>query len=147
MPNRILKNSICTSDTIDQLSWFEEAVFYRLIVNCDDYGRMDGRPKILKSMLFPLKDRLSVKDVENAVQKLADVGCVGLYTVKGKPYLYLPAWESHQNIRAKKSKYPEPEKGTQTSSHCSSVHNDEIICDHLNSDEIKCPRNPIRIRI
>lgn len=36
MGNRIIKESICSSPTIDQLSWFEEAFFYRLIVNCDD---------------------------------------------------------------------------------------------------------------
>ena len=43
MPNRILKESIRTSDTIGELSWFEEVLFYRLIVSCDDYGRFDGR--------------------------------------------------------------------------------------------------------
>ena len=37
MPNRILKESICRSDTIDHLTWFEEVLFYRLIVSCDDY--------------------------------------------------------------------------------------------------------------
>ena len=42
MPNRIIKESICTSDNVDQLTAFEETVFVRLIVNCDDFGRMDG---------------------------------------------------------------------------------------------------------
>ena len=59
MPNRIIKESICTSDSIDSLSWFEEVLFYRLIVNCDDYGRFDGRPSIIKSRLFPLKENLT----------------------------------------------------------------------------------------
>lgn len=144
MPNRILKNSICSSDTIDSLSWFQEVVFYRLLVNCDDYGRMDARPKLLKSMLFPLKDRLSSKDVEDAVQRLADVGCVRLYEVEGKPYLYLPTWGSHQNIRAKKSKYPEPEKEIPTASYCNSTNVNENIRNQMNTDESKCPRNPIQ---
>ena len=47
MPNRIIKETICTSDTIERLTPFEETFFYRLIVNCDDYGRMDARPAIL----------------------------------------------------------------------------------------------------
>ena len=59
MPNRILKESICTSDQIDALTWFDEVVWYRLIVNCDDYGRMDGRPAVLKSRLFPLKGNVT----------------------------------------------------------------------------------------
>lgn len=144
MPNRILKSSICSSDSIDRLSWFEEVVFYRLIVNCDDYGRMDARPKLLKSTLFPIKDRVTVKDVENALQKLADAGCVNLYEVGGKPYLYLPSWEAHQNIRAKKSKYPEPEKGVVTTPSYNHSHTNDIKCNQMNTHENKCPRNPIQ---
>ncbi|MDE6938470.1 MAG: hypothetical protein K2P28_09920 [Lachnospiraceae bacterium] len=30
--------------------------FYRLIVVCDDYGRFDGRPAIIKGACFPLKE-------------------------------------------------------------------------------------------
>ena len=110
MPNRILKESICSSDTIDGLSWFEEAFFYRLIVCCDDFGRFDARTAILKNRLFPLKDDLTKKAVEEAVRKLASVGLVVLYELDGKPYLYLPSWDRHQNRRATKSKYPDPEK-------------------------------------
>ena len=56
MPNRIIKESICRSEEIDSLSWFEEVLFYRLIVTCDDFGRYDGRAKIIKGSCFPLKD-------------------------------------------------------------------------------------------
>ena len=111
MPNRIIKESICTSDTIDQLSPFEEIFFYRLIVNCDDYGRMDARPAILKAKHFPLKERLALRDVQSALQKLADTGCVRLYEVERKPYLCLPTWEVHQRVRNSKSKYPAPSDG------------------------------------
>ena len=69
MPNRILKESICTSDNIDQLSNLAEIAFYRLIVNCDDYGRMDARAKILKSRLFPLKD-IQESDIAKAMDEL-----------------------------------------------------------------------------
>ena len=109
MPNRILKESICVSDSIDQLNWFEEVLFYRLMVNCDDFGRFDARPAVIKARLFPLKERLTAKDVSNALYKLSDAGIVTMYECDSKPYLYLTAWEVHQNIRAKKSKYPDPE--------------------------------------
>ena len=128
MPNRIIKESVCTSDTIDQMSWFEECFFTRLWTACDDYGRMDARPAILKSKLFPLKDRLSLKDIESALYKLADIGCVMLYERDSKPYLYLPSWEVHQQVRAKRSKYPAPGNAR----------------NHMISDDIKCPRNPIQ---
>lgn len=108
MPNRILKESICTSDDIDSLSWFEEVLYYRLIVNCDDYGRFDGRLAVIKNRLFPLKDNLTLANVRNAINKLASIGLVSLYEFEGKPFLFLPSWNEHQQIRAKKSKYPSP---------------------------------------
>lgn len=108
MPNRILKESICTSDSVDKLSWFEEVVFYRLIVNCDDYGRMDGRPKLLRARLFPLKS-VTDKQISDAVQSLRTAGIVDLYYVDGRPFLQLRTWDKHQRVRAKQSKYPSPE--------------------------------------
>lgn len=102
MPNRILKESICTSDTIDSLKgWFDEVVYYRLIVNCDDYGRFDGRPAIIKSRLFPLKGNVTDKSVDEAVRRLASAGLVILYEKDGKPYLCLPTWDRHQQVRQK----------------------------------------------
>lgn len=134
MPSRILKESICTSDSIDQLSAFEETFFYRLIVNCDDYGRMDARPKILASKLFPLKD-IRTTQIESALRALTSAELVILYSVGGKPFLQMKTWDRHQQIRAKKSKYPSPDDSDTAS---------EIICNQLISDESKCPRNPIQ---
>lgn len=135
MPNRLLKESICTSDSIDCLSWFEEVLFYRLIVNCDDYGRFDGRAAIIKNRLFPLKENLTASSVEKAISQLANAGLVTLYMFEGKPYLYLPTWAEHQNVRAKKSKYPAPDESMNTSAN---------ICMQMNSDACNSSRNPIQ---
>lgn len=105
MPNRILKESICTSDNIDQLSAFQETFFYRLIVNCDDYGRMDARAKILSSRLFPLKD-IRAAQIEDALRALTSAELVILYTVHGKPFLQMKTWNLHQRMRDSKAKYP-----------------------------------------
>lgn len=129
MPNRILKESICTSDSVDSLSWFEEVLFYRLIVNCDDYGRFDGRAAIIKNRLFPLKENLTAKTVSGAIEKLARTGLVTLYEFEGKPYLYLPGWNHHQNVRAKKSKYPDP------ANICIQMNSDESKLQHTKEDE------------
>lgn len=111
MPNRIIKESICTSDSIDALTAFEEVVFYRLIVNCDDFGRLDARPKVLVAKLFPLKD-MKPSDMEAALQSLVSAGLITLYQVDGKPYLQMNTWDRHQTRRANKSKYPGPDEGT-----------------------------------
>lgn len=109
MPTRYLKESIKTSDSIDQLTWFEEVLFYRLIVSVDDFGRYDGRASVIKSMLFPLKDNVSVKTIESALVKLVSVNLISVYERNGKRYLHLPSWNTHQTSpRAAKSKYPDP---------------------------------------
>ena len=128
MPNRILKETICCSDDIDQLSPFEETVFYRLIVNADDYGRLDARPSFLRSTLFRTKESVTKKNVEDAVNHLASVGLVRLYEVDRKSFLLFPTWENHQQIRAKKSKFPAPDS----------------TCNQMISDDRICPRNPIQ---
>lgn len=137
MPNRILKESICASDSIDQLSWFEECVFYRLMVNCDDYGRFDGRVTIIKNRLFPLKEGLKPKIVEQALRKLAAVGLVVLYESDGKPFLYLPTWEKYQTIRNKQSKYPDPNG-------CKQLKSIEINCNQLQANVSVIQSNTIQ---
>ena len=128
MPDRIIRESICTSDTLNQLTDFEERFWNRLLVNCDDYGRFDARPAILKGRLFPLMDGKTQKDMTNALLRLASVGLVELYEVDGKPFLRVVTWDKYQRIRAKRSKYPEPSG----------------ICCQMTADDVKCPRNPIQ---
>lgn len=108
MPDRIIRESICTSDTLNELTDFEERFWHRLIVNCDDFGRYDARPEILKGRLFPLMSGRTNKDMTDALHKLASVGLVELYEVDGKPFLHVATWEKYQRIRAKKSKFPTP---------------------------------------
>ena len=128
MPNRIIKESICTSENVDQLTAFQETFFVRLMVNCDDFGRMDARTKILASRLFPLKD-IKQGQIEDGLKALVSADLILLYEVDGKPFLQMRTWEKHQQVRAKKSKYPSPDEG---------------ICNQMISNDIKCPRNPIQ---
>lgn len=148
MPNRILKESICRSGSIDSLSWFEEVLFYRLIVVCDDYGRFDGRPAIIKGACFPLKDDITKKHISEAIDKLSTAGLVRGYEVRGRSYLQLTTWDCHQQIRAKKSKYPSPDDEVENQSSgrldtglYEQKTSSENICYQLISDDSKCPRN------
>lgn len=108
MPNRIIKESICTSDKIAALSDFEFRLWVGLITQADDAGRGDARPAIIKGSVFPLRERVTIKDIERALHGLADNRCVSLYAVGGKPYYYFPTWAAHQRIRDCRPKYPSP---------------------------------------
>lgn len=134
MPNRLIKESICTSDNLNLLTAEEERFFYRLIVNCDDFGRFDGRSSIIRARLFPLKlGSITEKQVMTWVKSLVKADLVYLYEVKegqneGQTGIFIQVkkWESHQQVRAKRSKYPDS-NGNQ-----------------LISDDYICPRNPIQ---
>lgn len=133
MPNRIIKESICTSSEIDSLTADEERFFYRLMVSCDDFGRLDAREQIVRAKCFPLKvDSVKNKDVKKWIDKLANVGLIVLYRVGDKEYLHFKTWEKHQQRRAKFSKYPSPDEG---------VISSDIICNHLQEHVTEESRN------
>ena len=129
MPNRILKETICTSETINELTPELEVFFYRLIVQCDDFGRFDARSSIIRSRCYPLLlDKVTDKMVIDWLNTLSDSGLIKLYEADNKKYLLITTWDKHQQMRAKRSKYPAPES----------------ICNHLLADDSICPRNPIQ---
>lgn len=112
MPNRIIKESICTSEDIAKLSPEAEILFYRLIVNADDYGRYFGNPSIVKSNCFPLKaDAYTLSQVLAWLDELQSAGLLIRYEAEGRQYLQFCKWKKHQSVRAKNSKFPAPASG------------------------------------
>jgi hypothetical protein len=49
--------------------------------------------------------------------------------------LQMKTWDSHQQVRARRSRYPSPEEGKITN---------DITCNQMKSSDSKCPRNPIQ---
>ena len=113
MPDRIIKESIRQSQTLDKLKPFEEVCFYRLLVTVDDYGRFYRDPQILKSVLFPRKADLTVKSIDDAFVSIERESLIKSYWVSGEQFLQITTWEKHQRRRAVKSKFPD-ENGVYT---------------------------------
>lgn len=109
MPNRIIKESIHTSERVNAMTDFQFRLWVFLITYVDDFGRGDARPAVIKGSCFPLRERTSTKEIINGLNALAELGCIQLYEVDGKPYLCFPHWEEHQVIRNKKSRFPAPD--------------------------------------
>lgn len=152
MPNRIIKESICTSENIDRLTDFQEVFFYRLMVNCDDFGRFDARPKLLSSMLFPLRD-VTKEEIEEALDALQRADLITVYVVDGHPYLFMNKWEKHQTPRATKSRFPDPESSSNdcrqmntSENNCMQLHADESNSTQTEEDASECHRIRNRIR-
>ncbi len=130
MPNRILKESICYSDNLNELSPAEEVFFYRLLVNCDDYGRTDARLSVLRSRCFPLRlESVKDKDIKGWLGGLIEHELVQTYSVNGGAYLQVTTWERHQQIRAKRSKFPAPSEGNGGDVQSSAINGNQVQSD------------------
>ena len=109
MPNRVIKESLKRSPQIDSLTWFEEVVFYRLIVTVDDYGRYYGNPIILRNDLFPTKENITKRSIEDALRRLEANNLLVRYTVDGTEYVQLTTWSKHQRVRDSVERFPSPQ--------------------------------------
>jgi hypothetical protein len=114
MPNRILKESVCTSPEVEELSDGAEVLFYRLTVKADDHGRHDGRLAVMKALCFPIRKRMTESKLARQLVELMVTtpdSLVKMYEVEGRPYLQIVKWEKHQRVRATASKFPPPSDG------------------------------------
>lgn len=109
MPNRIIKDSIMTSETVGGLDDFAFRLFVSLICLADDCGRGRANPAIIRGQAFPLRDDVTKEQVEQALQELHDAGAVQIYRVNGTEYFWLPSWEKHQRVRYN-PRWPGPEE-------------------------------------
>ena len=112
MPNRIIKDSIRTSKSINSMTDFQFRLWTYLLTYVDDYGRGSADPELLKGFVFPRRKGVTEATIEKSLQELANIGSILLYDVDGESYFCFPNWADHQRIQTKKSKFPAPSDGT-----------------------------------
>jgi len=76
MPNRIIKESICTSEKLASLTLLEFKIWVHLITQVDDMGRGDARPLIIKGRAFPLNEDITQKEIAESMNSLQKKGCI-----------------------------------------------------------------------
>lgn len=132
MPERLLRDWT-DSEAVDQLSWQAECLFVRLIMKADDFGRYHGNPKLLKSLLFPLKDGLRDADISRWIAECETAGLIRVYTdkVSGKPFIEIRKYG--QRLRTKKAKFPD-ENGS-LSADCGRLRQNAAECGKVRLEE------------
>lgn len=106
MPNRIVRDSILTSERVASLGWPEEVFYRRLMSIVDDYGRHEAGVQLLRSRCYPLQtDQVRVADISRWMAACQKAGLVVLYEVAGKQYLQIENFGQQQRSA---SKCPEP---------------------------------------
>ena len=147
MPNRIIKESIITSETLAELTGDEERLFWRLIVLADDFGRFHGDQLLLRPMCFPrLIDRVSQSEFDTWFARLCspEIDLIRPYEVDGKRYVQITTWDKHQQRRAKKSKFPAPPTNASANQQ-PLAHVDT--CTQMISDDSTCNQMPANVPV
>ena len=108
MGNRMLKESIRTSKSINSLTDFQFRMCAYLITYVDDYGRGSADPELLKGFVFPRRKGVTEQTIAKTLAELATSGMISLYEVDGESFFCFPSWSEHQRVQQKKSKFPAP---------------------------------------
>lgn len=108
MPNRILREGILTSPRIAKLGWPEEVFYRRLMSVVDDFGRYYADPGLLRAACYPRQlNKVSDSDIGKWLACVQKAALVRVYPAQdGERYLEL--LDFGQQVRAKKSKFPDP---------------------------------------
>lgn len=133
MPTRMLRDWT-DSEKINSLSFQAECFFTRLIMKVDDFGRFSANAKLLRSLLFPIRDGIRDTDISRWLVECQTAGLIAVYQAADKPFLQIGNF--NQRSRAAKSKFPAPDDG-QMSDRCPT--DARQMTGTCPTDDSKCP--------
>lgn len=92
---RAIQDYACESETLAELSDFEERLFFRILATSDSHGRRNGETRVVRTQCAGL---LSVTDeeVDVALDTLEAVGLVQRYEDGGRTALAIVNFDAHQ---------------------------------------------------
>ncbi len=108
---RFIYPTIATSLSIAQVSALAELLFWRILPQADDQGRLTGQPKQLKAVACPMRDEITEKNIPELLKELEGAALIIQYSTSSEPLIQIKSWWSFQSgmRRIYPSKYPAPE--------------------------------------
>ncbi len=96
---RMLWHTISRSQKVAQLSCDSARLLYTwLIPHCDNLGRMDGDPDVVRSTVVPRLTYIRRMNVVSWLSEMHRLGLIRWYEIEGLPYIQLLGWDEHQRI-------------------------------------------------
>lgn len=125
MASRLIRDGLVESEPFNSISWQAQALFLRLMLKADDFGRYTAEPRLVRAAVFPIQlDHVSDLDVKTWIEECEEAALIVTYAVDGKRFLEIPRFD--QRLRAKRSKFPAPNR-----------HDSAVNCPHTAD---KCPQ-------
>lgn len=104
---RMIVNAICADKRINQLSDdTSRLAFTWLITFADREGRTYGDPGVVRSMLFPRRQDVSIEQMAAYLAEWHALGLVVWYEADGDKWLYFPTFEKNQPGMRKEKEAP-----------------------------------------
>jgi hypothetical protein len=115
---RMLWGSISTSERVNRLSLKAALLYTWLLPHADDQGRMSANPATIKAVVIPMRDDISLDEIEYLLLEIEKARLIRVYTpskaIGWSPndrdlMLQINEWWDYQALREPKaSRYPPP---------------------------------------
>lgn len=104
---RMIDPSFWIDEKLGMLDVISRLLFMGLISNADDDGRLVGHPSLIKSIIFPYDQDITVVDIITKLQELAKLNMIILYKNNNQSYIQVTHFKKYQTInKPTPSKYP-----------------------------------------
>lgn len=106
---RTLKRAFFHDEKLAELPREVRLTYMGLIPNADDYGRLQGDPRLVKAAVYPLDEGMTAAQLDAELDQLVAAGRIKRYRVDGTIYLQIVNFGKHQKMaRMYASDIPEP---------------------------------------
>lgn len=110
---RSIKPSAFSSETLSRLPRALRWTFAGLWTYCDDEGRGNANPRLIKAELYPLDDDVTPTVIDAELDELVTLGVVCRYEAAGKSWFHVVSFAEHQHpSKPQVSKFPPCPKDT-----------------------------------
>jgi DNA replication protein DnaC len=106
---RMIGKSISLSDQVNSMPVYGQLLFTWMVPHADDWGRMRGKPSVVKATVVPLHD-VTLEQIDECLNAMAAARLILRYVVDGEQFICFPKWDQHQTGLHKRvaSKIPPP---------------------------------------
>ena len=106
---RLIHPSCCTSISLANVSLAAEVLWWHIISQCDDQGRIVGDTKTLKGITVPVRQEITLENIPELLTELETESLIIRYSNSATPLIQVKTWWSHETPQwAYPSHYPPP---------------------------------------
>jgi len=109
---RLIHPSSATSMSLANLSVLAELLFWRILPQADDQGRLTGGPKLLKAITCPIREEITAENITALLEEMEQESAqlIIRYHESNTELIQIRNWWAYQSMQwAYPSDYPSPE--------------------------------------